>query len=54
MSKYNIDIRAAQYLMGHADIQMVAHYTHPDHSVITSAARQISPKKKSEDIKKQV
>lgn len=42
MTQYNIDVRAAQYLMGHADIEMVAHYTHPDESVIKLAAEQMT------------
>ena len=37
--KRGVDIRTAQYLMGHADIQMTANiYTHVDFEIINQAA----------------
>ncbi len=40
LQKKGIDIRTAQYLMGHSDIQMTANiYTHADTSTIPEAAR---------------
>lgn len=39
LQKKGIDIRTAQYLMGHSDIKMTANiYTHVDQSVVLSAA----------------
>lgn len=43
LQKKGVDIRTAQYLMGHADIQMTANvYTHADQSTITKAAELIA------------
>lgn len=43
LQKQGIDIRTAQYLMGHADIQMTANiYTHADNSIIIEAAKLIN------------
>ena len=43
LQKKGVDIRTAQYLMGHADIQMTANiYTHADQSTITRAAELIA------------
>jgi len=40
LQKKGIDIRTAQYLMGHADIKMTANiYTHADNSTVIDAAR---------------
>ena len=40
LQKQGIDIRTAQYLMGHADIQMTANiYTHADNSTVVEAAK---------------
>lgn len=39
LQKRGVDIRTAQYLMGHADIQMTANiYTHVDFEIINQAA----------------
>ena len=50
LQKKGVDIRTAQYLMGHADIQMTANiYTHADQSTITKAAEPgscLRPKRK--------
>ena len=43
LQKKGVDIRTAQYLMGHADIQMTANiYTHADNSTILEAAKLIN------------
>lgn len=43
LQKKGVDIRTAQYLIGHADIQMTANiYTHADQSTITRAAELIA------------
>lgn len=43
LQKQGIDIRTAQYLMGHSDIKMTANiYTHADTSTIVDAAKIIS------------
>ncbi len=43
LQKRGIDIRVAQYLMGHADIQMTANiYTHTDTDIIVNAAKKIN------------
>lgn len=40
LQKKGVDIRTAQYLMGHADIKMTANiYTHADNSTVISAAK---------------
>mgnify|MGYP001230997224 CR=1 FL=1 len=40
LQKQGVDIRTAQYLMGHSDIKMTANiYTHADTSTITEAAK---------------
>lgn len=42
LCKKGVDIRVAQYLMGHSDIRLTANiYTHTDNSSIISAARKI-------------
>ncbi len=43
LQKQGVDIRTAQYLMGHADIQMTANiYTHVDFEIIEEAAAKMS------------
>ena len=43
LQKKGIDIRTAQYLMGHSDISLTANiYTHADNSTILEAARLIN------------
>lgn len=43
LQKMGVDIRTAQYLMGHADIRMTANiYTHADNSTILAAAKLIN------------
>ena len=43
LQKQGVDIRTAQYLMGHADIQMTANiYTHADEETIKTAAELIT------------
>lgn len=43
LQKKEIDLRTAQYLMGHADIRMTANiYTHADNSTILEAAKKIN------------
>ena len=40
LQKKGVDIRTAQYLMGHSDIRMTANiYTHADNSTVVSAAK---------------
>ena len=47
LQKAGVDIRTAQYLMGHADIQMTANiYTHADQSTILEAAKLIEKSNK--------
>lgn len=46
LCKDDIDIRTAQYLMGHSDIRLTANiYTHTDNSTIANASRKMKPKK---------
>lgn len=48
LQKKKIDIRTAQYLMGHADIRMTANiYTHADNSTILEAAKILAENSKS-------
>ena len=43
LQKQSIDIRTAQYLMGHADIKLTANiYTHIDKTVVVEAARRMN------------
>lgn len=43
LQKKGVDIRTAQYLMGHSDITLTANiYTHADRTTITEAARLMS------------
>lgn len=43
LQKKGVDIRTAQYLMGHADIQMTANiYTHADMEIVQDAAKKMS------------
>ena len=43
LQKKGIDIRTAQYLMGHSDISLTANiYTHADNSTILEAAKLIN------------
>ena len=43
LQKKGIDIRTAQYFMGHSDISLTANiYTHADNSTILEAARLIN------------
>lgn len=47
LQKQGVDIRTAQYLMGHSDIQMTANiYTHADKTTIVEAAKIISGEQK--------
>lgn len=43
LQKKGVDIRIAQYLMGHSDISLTANiYTHADQSTIVDAAKTIN------------
>ena len=45
LQKKGVDIRVAQYLMGHADIQMTANiYTHIDDSTVLNVAEKLNKK----------
>ena len=45
LQKKGVDIRVAQYLMGHADIQMTANiYTHIDDSTVLDVAEKLNQK----------
>ena len=50
LQKKGVDIRTAQYLMGHADIKMTANiYTHVDFEIISDAADKMSRKANDEE-----
>ena len=51
LKKAGVDIRNAQYLMGHSDISLTANiYTHADHDDIVAVAQQISAYNDSSEI----
>lgn len=55
LKKAGVDVRNAQYLMGHSDIRLTANiYTHVDNEDVITAARQISLYEKSKSVTQSV
>ena len=46
LQKKGVDLRSAQYLMGHSDVALTANiYTHADQTTIIQAAKKMQPEK---------